>query len=73
MIVAMESSDAGWIEGWVAPTDRMAVTFPSLTAIDRFLADSRYSSYRQLRQGGASSEIFVFDAVTVASWSEPIC
>ena len=54
------------IEGAKAVPDRIAIfTFPSLDAIDRFMADERYQAYRRLREDGATSEIFVFEnAVT---------
>ena len=40
----------------------MAVlSFPSLEAIDRFLADDRYQSFRTERERGSASNIFIFD------------
>ena len=50
------------IEG-VAPTpDRIAVfSFPSLEAIDRFMADDRYRAHRDERRRGSASEILVFE------------
>ncbi|MDB5714133.1 MAG: hypothetical protein JWO15_1530 [Sphingomonadales bacterium] len=50
------------IEGNRAPPDRIAIfTFPSVDAVDRFMTDERYQAYRQLRESGATSEIFVFE------------
>ena len=54
------------VEGTGPTPQRMAVlSFPSLAAIDAFMADARYQKFRRLREQGATSEIFVFDnAVT---------
>ncbi len=50
------------IEGAMPEPDRMAVLrFPSIDAIERFMADERYQPWRQERQRGAAAEIFVFD------------
>lgn len=60
------SRDVRRIEGDGPPPERMAVlTFPSLDALDRFMADERYRPYRAMREAGSRSEIFVFEnAVT---------
>ena len=50
------------VEGVAPAPDRMAVlSFPSLAAIDRFLADERYQTYRTSRERGSASHIFVFE------------
>ena len=54
------------VEGEGAVPNRLAVlSFPSMEAIDRFLADPRYQAHRTARQAGSASDIFVFEnAVT---------
>jgi uncharacterized protein (DUF1330 family) len=54
------------IEGRMPAPDRMAIlSFPSLKAIEQFMADERYQPFRQQREQGAASEIFAFEnAVT---------
>ena len=50
------------LEGDMAVPDRIAVfSFPSLDAVDRFMADDRYRSHRERRERGAESQIFVFE------------
>lgn len=50
------------VEGTLPAPDRIAVLgFPSLDAIDRFMADDRYQSFRRMRERGATSDIFVFE------------
>ena len=50
------------IEGAMPEPDRMAVLrFPSVDAIERFMADERYQPWRRERQRGATAEIFVFE------------
>ena len=53
-------------EGALPAPDRMAVlSFPSMEAVDGFMADARYQAFRRSRESGAASEIFVFpNAVT---------
>ena len=60
------SRDVKTVEGDGRAPDRVAVSsFPSLDAIDRFMADERYQHYRDLREKGATSRIFAFEnAVT---------
>ena len=54
------------LEGAGAAPQRMAVlSFPSLEAIDAFMADERYQSFRRMREQGATSEIFVFDNAVI--------
>ena len=56
------SRDVRRIEGDRPPPDRMAVlSFPSMEAIDRFMADERYRVHRTAREAGAASQIFVFE------------
>ena len=54
------------LEGVLPTPDRAAVlSFPSMEAVDRFMADDRYQAFRRSREGGAASEIFAFpNAVT---------
>ena len=50
------------IEGEGAIPDRMAVMrFPSVEAIEAFMADARYRPYRDARQAGARAQIFAFE------------
>ena len=49
------------IEGDKDTPDRMTVIeFPSRGALDAFMADDRYRKYRDMREAGAKSNIFVF-------------
>ena len=55
------------IEGEGAVPDRMAVlSFPSMAAVDAFMADPRYRPFREAREQGARSDIFVFPNGVVA-------
>lgn len=50
--------------GTLPPPDRMAILcFPSVDAITRFLADPTYLRYREAREAGSQSNIFVFDNI----------
>jgi uncharacterized protein (DUF1330 family) len=50
------------IEGEGVLPDRIAVfSFPSMDAIERFMADPRYQPFVALRASGAISDIFAFD------------
>ena len=50
------------VEGSLPVPDRIAaLTFPSLDAIHRFLADERYRTHRAARERGAASDIFIFE------------
>lgn len=50
------------VEGEGPVPDRVAVlSFPSVEAIDRFLADPRYQVHRAERQAGSASDIVVFE------------
>lgn len=50
------------VEGELAPPDRIAIlNFPSIDAVNRFMADERYQMHRRCRESGATSEIFVFE------------
>ena len=56
------SRDIRRVEGEGPIPDRVAVlSFPSMEAIDRFLADPRYQAHRAERQAGSASDIFVFE------------
>jgi uncharacterized protein (DUF1330 family) len=56
------------IEGDVAPPDRIAVfAFPSMKALDDFMADERYQRFKASRLAGSQSEIFVFENLIGAS------
>lgn len=50
------------IEGdWKAP-ERMAIlSFPSMEKLKGFMADERYRPYKQAREKGAKTQIFVFE------------
>ena len=49
------------IEGDIDTPDRMTVIeFPSRDALHAFMADDRYRQYREMREAGANSNIFVF-------------
>ena len=55
------SRDVRRLEGSLAVPDRAAViNFPSMDAVDRFMADERYQAFRRSRESQAASEIFVF-------------
>jgi uncharacterized protein (DUF1330 family) len=55
------------IEGSMPTPDRMAVLrFPSVEAIKRFMADSRYQVHRDARQRGADAEIFIFESAVTS-------
>lgn len=50
------------LEGDTPPPGRIAVlSFPSLEAIDRFMADERYQVFKRAREEGSKTNIFVFD------------
>ena len=50
------------IEGSIPAPGRMAVlSFPSLQAIYRFMEDSRYKAFRQAREEGTRTSIFIFE------------
>lgn len=50
------------IEGMMTPPDRIAVLrFPSMEAIEIFMADPRYQEFKAAREAGSRSEIFVFE------------
>mgnify|MGYP001066120652 CR=1 FL=1 len=54
------------LEGGFAVPDRVAVLrFPSLAAIDRFMADPRYRQYRAMRESGSEARILVFEDQSV--------
>lgn len=55
------------IEGDLAAPDRIAVfSFPSMDALDSFMDDPRYVKFRDLRQSGARSKIFVFENAVIS-------
>lgn len=50
------------IEGEAPIPDRMAVmSFPSIDAIERFMADERYRPFKAARHAGSDTEIFIFE------------
>jgi uncharacterized protein (DUF1330 family) len=54
--------DIGSVEGTLPPPDRMAVlSFPGLDSVTDFLSDPRYLRYRDARQAGSDSTLFVFE------------
>jgi len=54
--------DVKSLEGSTPLPGRIAVlSFPSLEAIDRFMADERYQTFRRAREQGAKTDIYVFD------------
>ena len=56
------SRDVRRIEGVSPPPPRVMVfAFPSLAAIDAFMADERYRPFRLMREQGAKSDILVFE------------
>lgn len=56
------------IEGAMLPPERMAIfRFPSLEAIDRFMADESYRPLRDAREAGAASRIFIFENAVTGS------
>jgi uncharacterized protein (DUF1330 family) len=62
MSIAGARGDIVSVEGKLVPPDRIAIiTFPSIDAVDRFMADERYQAHRRFRESGAASEIFVFE------------
>jgi uncharacterized protein (DUF1330 family) len=56
------SLDVKSLEGDTPPPGRIAVlSFPSLEAIDRFMADERYQVFKRTREKGSKTNIFVFE------------
>lgn len=54
------------LEGDSAAPDRIAVLrFPSLDAVDRFMADRRYQTFRAMRESGSQAQIWVFEDQSV--------
>lgn len=50
------------LEGEGPAPDRLAVIrFPSLAALERFMADRRYQQFRRLREAGSTARLFVFE------------
>jgi len=56
------AKDVRRIEGEGAAPQRMAIfSFPSIAAVDAFMADERYRPFRKAREIGAISDIFIFE------------
>lgn len=56
------SRDIRCVEGDPPAPQRVAIfRFPSLTDIERFLADEDYCPFRESREAGAKSRILVFE------------
>ncbi|KAJ8136542.1 hypothetical protein OY671_010245, partial [Metschnikowia pulcherrima] len=54
-------------EGTGPVPDRAAIsTFPTMEAVDRFMADPRYQAFRIRRESATSSDIFVFENAVTA-------
>lgn len=54
------------VEGDMPVPQRIAIfRFPSLAAIERFIADEDYRPFREHRERGAKSQIFVFENAVV--------
>jgi uncharacterized protein (DUF1330 family) len=50
------------IEGdWKAPDRMAAISFPSMEKLKAFMADERYAPYKEAREKGAKTQIFVFE------------
>lgn len=50
------------IEGdWKAPERMAVISFPSMEKLHAFMADARYQPYKQAREKGAKTQIFVFE------------